>query len=367
MKEVSKKNRERPRTIHIDVYCTGSDSKESSSSDSDGGSSSDESNTSSCYTVLRSDQAKVRHIRKKSGLPLSMVQQDPEPEDGSRSSKTSKKPLLSYRISAKELADALERKNSGSSQRLRDQQDDEAFFRDLTLSDSSIQWDATGASETDVESSSSPDGDDSTSKSKTWISPEEQRLRCHMLEQRKQQWRLAKTAEDKHLPKADLGDSSSSLPVQTGDLRAFLLRHSGSDKQHISRQSSRRCPNSSAETVVKPTEKPAGPFLQPPSPFATGGLSSYRPKRPSSIGPICRTPAPPRDLRKTRDSPVDIPWQFRLAGLTTATTATSPGARSPLKKFGRHIGPARNPDCSCAHCVEHFARLRSVGPCKPRF
>lgn len=340
--------RERPRTVHIDVYCTASDSEESAENSSS--SSTDESNTSSCYTVLRSGHSKIRHMRKKAGLPLSMTKataKDPERSD--------KRPLLSYRISTKELAEALERsKRSSSRDRLTDQQDVEELFRDLTFSDSSILRDAAGASESDVESYSSLD---ETAKEKSWRSPEEERLRRKMLEQRKEQWRAAKSAEEKRLAQLGLKTSESPpiIPDPAEDLKETLLNHSGSARQQISRRSSRRCPD------PEPVVKTSGPFLQPPPPFSFG---SYRPARPTSIGPICRASlAPARDLRKTRDSPVDIPWQFRL----TAAGPVSPILPNPLKKFGRHVGPARNPDCSCAHCVEHFARLRSIRACKPSY
>jgi hypothetical protein len=58
----------------------------------------------------------------------------------------------------------------------------------------------------------------------------------------------------------------------------------------------------------------------------------------------------------------EMPWQWRIQQPTSPVKSPVSGTPSnwTLKKFGRHVGPARNPDCSCAHCLDHFARLRSI-------
>ena len=58
-------------------------------------------------------------------------------------------------------------------------------------------------------------------------------------------------------------------------------------------------------------------------------------------------------------SPIEMSWQWRIH--QPASPIHSPFTISPatwaLKKFG---ATARNPDCSCVHCLDHFARLRSI-------
>ena len=77
------------------------------------------------------DQAgRVRHIYKKKCLPHSFNQ-----KNGTAGPPL--KPALSYKISAKELTEAVERKR-GSPKTQEDLLDDE-LFRDLTLTDSSVR------------------------------------------------------------------------------------------------------------------------------------------------------------------------------------------------------------------------------------
>lgn len=253
--------------MHIDVYCTASESSDDAAGherlsikdDQDDGLETDdsnESNTSTCYTVLRKGADKtmpaprVRHTRKKSGLPLSL------------SGKSKLKPVLSYKISAAQLAEAVERRRARGDS-TSDAVDDD-LFRDLTLTDS-----ASGRSFLLADSTDSSDETE-----RTWRSPQEERLRLQMLEQRKQQWRCAKACDNETNRRSASAHGSSQ----------------------VSRTNSQRCP-----TVSKVVEKA-----------------------------LPAAPEPDRSM--------------------------PPGL---LKKFGRHVGPARNPDCRCAHCVDHFARLRA--------
>ncbi|CAG0912903.1 unnamed protein product [Notodromas monacha] len=64
--------RSRPKTIHIDVFCTDSESEESVDSDQNDDANSvisKDPDHSSIATVFETDEVKVRHIRKKTGLP----------------------------------------------------------------------------------------------------------------------------------------------------------------------------------------------------------------------------------------------------------------------------------------------------------
>lgn len=264
--------------MHIDVYCTGSESSDDDGTskqlptrherafESDESDESNESNTSTCYAAVKtttsesSGGARIRHVRKKSGLPRGL------------SARRTSKPLLSYRISADELAEAMERRRrcADSIGTLASDAVDDELFRELALTDSSAR------SPLLADSDCSSDARD-----KTWRSPEEERLRLQMLEQRKQQWRAAKSSVPQNLNlNEDVARKASDRPV--------------------TRTNTLKCPV--VDRVVPNTKPPVDAV--------------------------------------TRD-------------------AFAPGA-GPLKRFGRHAGPARNPDCRCAHCVEHFARARSL-------
>lgn len=315
------KKRERPRTVHIDVYCTASESssdedtlKQLVTNEDDGldTDESNESNTSSSFTVVRTTtnrtntDAKVQHTRKKNSLPQSM----------GRSSKL--KPVLSYKISAHELAEAVERQRCRDSIGTSDTADDE-LFRDLTLTDSS--------SFLFQETESDEPG-------KNWRSPEEERLKLQMLEQRKQQWRAAKTYDrtKNQSMRVSSRENTTSLPPNLYVNKEIERQPSS---RSVTRINTQKCPVlGRAVPVAPPVENTTSNLLHNPR-----FLSPASEKHSSR--------------RHRIESPVDVPLQWR----TSQTAERSlPG---PLKKFGRHVGPARNPDCHCAHCVDHFARLRS--------
>jgi len=292
--------------------------------------------------VRKPHVAKIRHIRKKKSLPQSIATEASLPLHHSQK-KQKKKPVLSYRISAKELADALER------DRLRDRRGDgeeqvededqrlgEELFRDLTDYSGRSPGFWSDASEGSASLSSLADGLEEfqipEERNKTWRSPgDERERRERMLEQRKMQWRAAKEAEAERSARCN---QLLSVPV--------VLRRAGSDRQ-VSRRNSQRCPPADEEqgpSII--SVKVPAVFQAPPPP----PLRDYR-----SASPII-----PRLLSKKRESPVDIPWQFRRLEIAPQI---STGTAAFIKKFGHHVGPARNPHCSCAHCVDHFSSIRS--------
>lgn len=365
------KGRERPRTVHIDVYCTASESEtETCLEESD---ESNESNTSTGQTVLRADQpgTRVRHIRKKTSLPNGLT--------ATKGCAPGLKPVLSYRISTKELAEAVERKrvSSKTTDASSDLLDDE-LFRNLTLTDSSV---VSLLADSEPESSDTRFSEDSyldaKESDKTWRSPEKERKR-KMLEQRKQQWRAAKSAEQceesarfasRAMPtRPPSSPDNTLLGPAAYDLREKfkMLGHSGSggSSDKVSRCNSQRCPvldkshpSASREfSASSQSPRPESVHISSPSPSYCSSLMG------SSIV---------TDSNSSTDVPVDqlavptqfeMPWQWRIQQPTSPIRSPISAAPSnwTLKKFGRHVGPARNPDCSCAHCLDHFARLRSI-------
>lgn len=287
------------------------------------------------------------------------------------------KPVLSYRISAKELAEAVERKRGISKTPEASDLLDDELFRDLTLTDSSVQSLLADSEPESSEARYTGYSQDSVmdfeETGRTWRSPEEERKR-KMLEQRKQQWRAAKMAEK--CEESQRLTVSRVLPVQQpssrdntllnpDDLRFKLQRHLLGGSEKVSRCNSQRCP--SLNVTPPPSAKGSTTSIQSSRPM-TMTSSSGRITSPSlscsssvtdsnsSVGPTART------IRQNIESPVQFPWQWRVqqpASPIHSPLSTSPGTGG-LKKFGRHVGPARNPDCSCTHCLDHFARLRSI-------
>ena len=393
--------KERPRTVHIDVYCTASESETESNEkeEEDSGKTkqrrcgrredhedfdsdeSNESNTSSCYTVVRKDQSafyrNVRHIRKKSGLPQSLAR--------TVASGSACKPMLSYRISAQELAQAAaasaaERASSRERSRSQHRQmhqpllllpDEEQLFRDLTLTDTSIRSllttgeDSTSDFETSTNDYAGGNGDYGALRG--WRSPEEERRR-KMLEHRKQQWRAAKAAEgterqtrkrDESASKSTVsrGGSSHSLPVLNHltvkkdscflNPRPLQLQVSESV---LSRHNSQRCPSIDKLLInCQPPSKIRDSFSSNVSSVPSRSCNELR----SATKQHNKSPTPPIPTPLTLQS--NTCWPFGVPNLQQRQKSSA-----LTKKFGHHVGPARNPDCGCAHCLDHFSRIQSL-------
>jgi hypothetical protein len=367
-KDGKKKGRERPRTVHIDVYCTASESEtDTCLEESD---ESNESNTSTGQTVLRADQTgtRVRHIRKKTSLPNGLTTKN--------GCAPGLKPVLSYRISTKELAEAVERKRMSS--KTTDASDllDDELFRDLTLTDSSV---VSLLADSEPESSDTRFSEDSyldaKESDKTWRSPEKERKR-KMLEQRKQQWRAAKSAEkceesarlaSRAMPIRPPSSPDNTLLSATYDLREkfkqqLLGRVGSGGSDRVSRCNSQRCPivdqiypsRAQDSSASIQSSRPESTQISSPSYCSSVlGSSSVTDSNSSIDVPVAQLVVPTK---------FEMPWQWRIQQPTSPVKSPVSGTPSnwTLKKFGRHVGPARNPDCSCAHCLDHFARLRSI-------
>jgi len=245
----------------------------------------------------------------KKGLPQALA-----PTGGQR-----KKPILTYRISGKDLAEAVERKRR--SQRRRSSTADtldEDFFRDVTLTDSSILWADSDADSIPCSQSSSVDcqdrqdrldrlgprnGPPAEASRKSWRSPEEER-RKRMLEQRKQQWRASKAAEGGLpllAPASATPPSFRSLSIRTADGGASLAppsvtswNSSTASCRSVSPRvshGSRVAARSSDTTGPRPSARPLAGSCEvkayrrrEPRPRPSG----LRPSPSSSLGMTCR-------------------------------------------------------------------------------
>lgn len=405
MKSAKKKSSNRPRTVHIDVYCTASDTEDSApaNGETDESRDSDESNTSSCFTVVRSEQTQVRHVRKKHGLPLGLM-----PSPSGSTSKASGKPILSYRINAKELVDAVERKIQASGDRT---PLEEELFRDTT-SDSSILWaDSDSDSCSNVFHRDSFEYDDDNDqqrikdKFRTWQSPEEARKK-QMLEQRKQQWRAAKIFDESsslnhNSFKSEGSARSSRASSKSSDKRrghsslktrselkcdaempilaalrkeASLAPKSRTGSEKLSRQGSQRCPSIECGPTMrrhdsKQSYKQTG-LLTVPHPSADRRHST------SDADVVCSAwgaaeadySAQSADFHyeecknSVRAEPsstdfTDVASRLAFRGTSEAPTVTTRLHRGAINKYGHHVGPTRNPNCACLHCVDYFSNV----------
>lgn len=288
------------------------------------------------------------------------------------------KPVLSYRISAKELAEAVERKRSA---KVPEEVLDDELFRDLTLTDSSVRSLLLADSEPESSDTTALFSQDSVTdyeeslQDRTWRSPEAERKR-RMLEQRKQQWRAAKMADNKKSQESNETEnfSTDTHPSRDGtllnpeDLRLQLQRHlvGGS----VSRRISHRCSTLLLEDPPPPIKESDGvadvsipsfsPMLIDSSPEQSPGVS-YSNSLAGSVTDRSSSSSIDHAVHLVSPPVEQLPWHWRIqqSPLQSPMSNNSP-ASWVLKKFGRHVGPARNPDCSCTHCLDHFARLRSV-------
>lgn len=256
---------------------------------------------------------------------------------------------------------------------------DDELFRDLTLTDSSVR---SLLADSEAESSDTRASRDSIldrqGTGRTWRSPEEERKR-KMLEHRKEQWRAAKTAEQfresERLAACRALQSSSRDPAAASllnpdDLRFKLQRHllggqggqGGSEK--VSRCNSQRCPSLKNSTPPTTDKESTTASIQSPRPAMTSAqISSPSPSCSSSVTDSNSSADPAGHLSgQNIPSPIQFPWQWRVQQPASPiqSPSSSPAASWVVKKFGRHVGPARNPDCSCTHCLDHFDRLRSI-------
>jgi hypothetical protein len=314
----SRKDSRRPRTVHIDVYCTGSDEDDDADIDDSGSSTptSCSSNTTTPQTVFDSGDFRVTHTKMgRNVLPLAMGRQISRK---SESFKYTPSPPMreDYRgYQSDDLSSMYPSRSSFDSVEipLRDSSWSTITSSCMPYEEDTSSWKDTSDSWADIRESSVAQSDsfeyaDSvdrtriaekdiewTHNGKSWRSPEAERRQ--MLQQQRFKEFLAK-----HLPKKWSGSSSTSDWSQDS-MRRVGLPLSGS-----------------APSV---SDSLSGEFISFVSPVNSSG----------------KTPPP-----KFCSKPVDVVKLTKKFGPMVGS----------LKKPGTHTGPSKNPDCPCDHCRSFY-------------
>lgn len=414
----SDQNQKKPRTVHIDVYCTGTElESDSSSSDS---SDSDDETASTPQTVYESQKMRIMHKRanttelplimreKKANLMKTLVQQSTETKNGSDNDDNASTAYPSQLSSFSALRDfsssfsSVPPSFSTVSMSVPDDYDSIAntSWKDTYSDLGSLMQSRSSIAQTDsldfvpkrfTEYSKNP-GIDETPESEIKnpnlletpsvpsiqgsdsfeYANSEDRIRIkqmeemwrggkapplerkHMLQQRKMKEYLTKRMGDKNFAKCASKDSETEGSDSSEKGWTFVK----SDDKKLERDRTVR-------RASKDSEKENGKTKKEKSKVKTtdkeqGSLSdSSSPsggKSPSSAALLQRLSLNP-NLR----APFTI-----VPGVYTdpRTIATRFGTVVPaFRKPGHHIGPAKNPNCLCEHCQAHF---QNAGRCRTR-
>lgn len=374
-----------PRTVHIDVYCTGSDAEDSSAEDDSEESSYnhriiDEESNSTLQTVYDTDQMKLHHrIAEKNELPRRLAYQlydkprmsSPIQRRDHILSKSSSKDEISESkqlLFNKHIGDQTTKQTKftmGSNRNRftyrRDQSDDclsttypnssRSTMRDMTCSSISSGVLASTNSvndylesswkETDFDTSNresedqlkSQDIDEMWSQTRKWRSPEKERR--FMLQQKKmieymhqnerfieEKRQYLKNEIDRSVPEKDNGKKAST-PVP---------------------QPQRVCCGQAVNQS----------YQQPP----TNVQSSVHKLVLSPVQSTVPQPTTDKQKRVLFTPSYSPSSQASSAQSTILDSANEHWARArkfgavvgAMRKTGHHFGPAKNPDCQCEHC-----------------
>uniref|UniRef100_A0A0A9XF05 Uncharacterized protein n=1 Tax=Lygus hesperus TaxID=30085 RepID=A0A0A9XF05_LYGHE len=329
-----------PRTVHIDVYCTGSES--------DGSSSSEEEDTNSTpQTVFESSKVKVMHARAHSdSLPHALQRQkrrvlsnsrlDMIPKDGSGSTISTSYPSPRSSLVSNTTGGFSLGSESTISSRI------------SSVNNSSV---TTSWKDTDLEStqasllkSDSFDYENSfdklriREKEKAWGSVDRPK-------------RFYKRAAPTN------SNSSDSTDEEEEGLAWSFGRYEDIQKRHLKREETVRYQSQTSEAPSKPhSPKQTCMIKQVPSSLRKSG--SLSDSEASNIKKL-------KNGNPTGRPPPAYPFQHWAKAERFGPMVSS------LKKPGHHVGPSKNPDCSCDTCryfFEHICyrnRTRSLGDRSP--
>ncbi|BET00438.1 protein kinase c [Nesidiocoris tenuis] len=337
----SSDGKKNPRTVHIDVYCTGSESSDSSSS-------SDCDTNSTPQTVFESDQMKVVHARAHSdSLPHAILRQrrrvlsnsklDILPKDASNSTVSTGYPSPRSSIVSN---------TTGGFSLLSESTVSSRFSSSVNNSSVATSW-----KDTDLESNPSFMKSDSFDYENSF-----DRLRIKEKEKiwgtsgnldNDQPKRFYKRPLPVGSPSSDSSDDDDDDDDEEGLAWSFG-RYEDIQKRHLKREDTVRHQSQSSDT---------------------SHVSRPVPQQISKSGSVSDTEA--SNLKKyKRDASKIAP-----SSLPKATGNFKHWAKAekfgPVvsfsKKPGHHVGPSKNPDCSCDTCryfFEHICfrnRTRSLG------
>lgn len=383
-----------PRTVHIDVYCTGSDVEETSSECSDSSSSTslkdrlheDESN-STPQTVFDSNQMKLHHIRKanKEDLPRRIVvnnQQELnqyqkrasgnlrqyllEQCDSKDEVNESKQILFDKHIGDQHQGHVKSGRFLNSRNRFnfrRDHSDDcissnypnssRSTVRDFTCSSVSSMLAASNSAINEDLESSWKETDVLRSIQQSNIAPSD----SFEYKNKRDRWRIRQMDQ----PESKIMHDSIE---ETDD--SYLLKQNDGD---IFENISETDPITAFDNLVKSLNA-----NQSQSPRAVTPVLDVSPSNAFNRGVSLD-----KDTHKLQQNPSRKLFFAANTNTTTKKQTTSiPSIHSGytrehllraskfgsvidvIRKPGHHVGPAKNPDCQCEHCRRWFADRESV-------
>nr|CAD7262362.1 unnamed protein product [Timema shepardi] len=359
--------KQKPRTVHIDVYCTGSEDAEGSSSSDSDTVEGEEHWLSSPQTVYESDKLHVVHTRAgKDHLPQSYLGHQ---QIGMKHSSMPSRNSESFKFESLKEPPVL-----------RDYNSDDGLSSHLAPSDSFEYADSIDRLRIRNKAQAwSGEGE----QSKSWRSPQVERK--HHLQNQKLKAFLEKYKRTMPFPlcKVELSDDTEDDDDdETGDAWSFggwdgSLKGSGLERKGTVKRASKvkidspytHSPSlsqkathpvakhfSEKEPDKTKTSKVLKPLLVPP-PYETGSLSDSgatlsRPIR-RVIGPFgSKSPSPPpAKLESSIMSPFIALGKRSEQLLKAEKFGTIVNA---FRKPGHHVGPSKNPDCSCEHCRRFY-------------
>lgn len=350
--EKEREEKKPPRTVHIDVYCTGSDEADESDS-----LTSDEEPAP--HTVYENNEVKVTHRRAgKNEIPIRRKRKILNPPAINLPRKSEEDLSSQYPSVESSRATLLESFGSLPTISSGILRSDDTIATSWKDTENLSLLEGSGVSLTQSDSFEYADSldkhrikqlENKLSESKSWKSPQTERkslLREKIfndyLESHLRSFPLWKQTSSQ-----DSSDSDESHESEVG----WTFIHSddkitpkeSNDKTPVKRGDSGSLSDSTPSTIYRYKRRDVlGPFgVKPPSP-------------------------PPTKLENTVTSPVrtECSAKAQLFGPIVGT----------LRKPGHHVGPAKNPDCTCKSCSLYFAenrgrgRARSVGdvPVHPR-
>ncbi|KAG8337107.1 uncharacterized protein LOC124367022 [Homalodisca vitripennis] len=387
----SEAKKKQPRTVHIDVYCTGSEAS--------GSSDAEDPSDSSRQTVFESEEVRVVHTREDERLPQALCRQ----KRRTLSEASSSHSCLGGDTSISSLYPSQRSSfASGVSLGTDSLQTDSSILSHVTsscalFSDEVItSWkdtsdvDSIRQSDLSLGRADSFDYENSIDRwrilqkekawaenhEKTWRSPEKER-RHHMQQRRYQQYLERRGSP---FPQWEVGndeveeetDSSSDISENSaGSEMGWTFGDLDEKLKHVKREDTVRRASRDIIFVKSESElkKQASKILDSGSLSDSAAPSpiQHRFLKRDNIGPFgVKEPSPPKaKLESTVTTPFTaIPGKKSDQMSKAEKFGTILGT---LRKPGHHVGPSKNPDCSCNNCRQYYEemgyrnRTRSLG------
>lgn len=388
-KTPSETKKKQPRTVHIDVYCTASEASESSDAEED-------PSESSRKTVYESKDVRVVHTREEERLPQALCRQKRRTLSEASTSHSCIGGLESCDTNVSSLYPSQHSSfASGLSLPMSLQTEDSSMVSSVTSScaifseDLITSWkdtsDVDSMRRTDLSLAHSESFEYEDNKDrwrimqkekawggceKIWKSPDKE-YRHHLQQKRHQQYMERKGSPFPHWKPndEDNDEDSSSASSDTSSEMAWSFGNVSDKMKLIKREDTVR--RASRDAIFPKTEselqKRANKILESGSLSDSAAPSPVHHKFRHSIGPFgLKESSPPKaKLESTITTPFSAVPGRKTDQLSKAEKfGTIIGT---FRKPGHHVGPSKNPDCSCYNCRQFYEemgyrnRTRSLG------